>query len=117
MFRLHIGIDRMIPEPDYDPYDNSPANYNNKPYNRRNNNNEMHNTADRLCMGNSILDKDGLAIPRKPANPCVESTERRDLHRELMFNQKMWLAYHFISMSLLKFFIIQLIITKITTKK
>ena len=77
----------MIPEPDYND-DDLPMHV------RRNNNNISHplnnnrmNGSDRLP--NIHLDKDGLVVPRKPANPCVDSHERRDLHRELLFNQKM----------------------------
>ncbi|XP_008212219.2 uncharacterized protein LOC100118859 [Nasonia vitripennis] len=31
---------------------------------------------------------DGLILPRKPYNPCLTSTSHKDLHRELLFNQK-----------------------------
>nr|CAI5846942.1 unnamed protein product [Callosobruchus analis] len=34
------------------------------------------------------LTEDGLILPRKPANPIKENTERQNLHRELLFNQK-----------------------------
>jgi len=33
-------------------------------------------------------DENGLIVPRKIQNPCVESRERKDLHRELLWNQK-----------------------------
>jgi hypothetical protein len=32
---------------------------------------------------------DGLILPRKPYNPCLTSSNHKDLHRELLFNQKM----------------------------
>jgi len=32
---------------------------------------------------------DGLILPRKPYNPCLISINHKDLHRELLFNQKM----------------------------
>lgn len=32
--------------------------------------------------------EDGLIVPRKLPNPCAESAERKSLHRELLFNQK-----------------------------
>lgn len=32
---------------------------------------------------------DGLILPRKPYNPCLTSTNHKDLRRELLFNQKM----------------------------
>lgn len=31
----------------------------------------------------------GLIMPRKLANPVLESADRKSLHRELLFNQKM----------------------------
>lgn len=31
----------------------------------------------------------GLILPKKLMNPCMESKERKNLHRELLFNQKM----------------------------
>ncbi|XP_036330017.1 uncharacterized protein LOC118742164, partial [Rhagoletis pomonella] len=33
-------------------------------------------------------DADGLILPRKLINPCLESNERQQLHRELKFNNK-----------------------------
>ncbi|XP_037924964.1 uncharacterized protein LOC119660467 isoform X2 [Hermetia illucens] len=35
-----------------------------------------------------VTDSEGLILPRKLANPYLESRDRRDLHRELLFNQK-----------------------------
>lgn len=40
-----------------------------------------------LPMG-PLLDPQGLILPRKPFNPCLDSKDRQDLHRELMFNQR-----------------------------
>ncbi|KAI5750352.1 hypothetical protein M8J76_014976 [Diaphorina citri] len=31
---------------------------------------------------------EGLILPKKPHNPCIDSNDRQNLHRELMFNQK-----------------------------
>lgn len=31
---------------------------------------------------------EGLILPKKPHNPCIDSSDRQNLHRELMFNQK-----------------------------
>ncbi|XP_026739774.1 actin-associated protein FAM107A [Trichoplusia ni] len=31
---------------------------------------------------------DGLIAPRRLPNPCMESPQRMDLHRELLFNQR-----------------------------
>uniref|UniRef100_A0A1E1WZK1 Uncharacterized protein n=1 Tax=Amblyomma aureolatum TaxID=187763 RepID=A0A1E1WZK1_9ACAR len=36
----------------------------------------------------SHVNEDGLIVPRKLPNPCAESAERKSLHRELLFNQK-----------------------------
>lgn len=33
-------------------------------------------------------DSDGLILPKKIMNPCLESSDRKNLHRELMFNNK-----------------------------
>lgn len=35
-----------------------------------------------------VTDSDGLILPKKLMNPCLESKDRKDLHRELMFNNK-----------------------------
>jgi hypothetical protein len=32
--------------------------------------------------------EEGLIVPKKLINPCMESKDRQDLHRELLFNQK-----------------------------
>jgi len=32
---------------------------------------------------------EGLILPRKPQNPCLESSDHKNLHRELLFNKKM----------------------------
>ena len=34
-------------------------------------------------------DPQGLIAPKKLANPCVDSRERQQLHREMFMNQKM----------------------------
>jgi len=34
------------------------------------------------------LTEEGLIIPRKPPNPILENSDRLNLHRELLFNQK-----------------------------
>ncbi|KAG8183076.1 hypothetical protein JTE90_010899 [Oedothorax gibbosus] len=40
-------------------------------------------------LGNGMrFSEEGLVIPKKPQNPCLESSERQNLHRELLFNQK-----------------------------
>lgn len=37
------------------------------------------------------MHQDGLILPRKPVNPCLTSADHQNLHRELLFNQKMYL--------------------------
>ncbi|XP_025415035.1 uncharacterized protein LOC112686806 [Sipha flava] len=34
------------------------------------------------------MHQDGLILPRKPVNPCLTSADHQNLHRELLFNQK-----------------------------
>ncbi|KAG5682002.1 hypothetical protein PVAND_011398 [Polypedilum vanderplanki] len=36
----------------------------------------------------SRQNEEGLILPKKLINPCLESKDRQDLHRELLFNQK-----------------------------
>lgn len=36
-----------------------------------------------------VTDEGGLIVPRKPANPVREDPGRQNLHKELLFNQKM----------------------------
>ncbi|XP_020812328.1 protein FAM107B isoform X1 [Drosophila serrata] len=33
-------------------------------------------------------DQDGLILPKKLINPCMENTDRKELHRELKFNAR-----------------------------
>ncbi|KAH8413189.1 hypothetical protein KR009_008685, partial [Drosophila setifemur] len=33
-------------------------------------------------------DSDGLILPKKLINPCIENTDRKELHRELKFNAR-----------------------------
>lgn len=40
------------------------------------------------------MHQDGLILPRKPVNPCLTSADHQNLHRELLFNQKMYLVYY-----------------------
>lgn len=42
-----------------------------------------------LTAAGGAGDGSGLIAPKRLINPCLESTPRQDLHRELMFNQKM----------------------------
>ena len=36
-----------------------------------------------------MITDEGLIIPRKLYNPVVDNAERQNLHKELLFNQKM----------------------------
>ena len=61
--------------------------------NNRRSNPSLNNFNNNNNNGNERLsgvatDKDGLVIPRKPANPCLESMEHREIHRELKFHLK-----------------------------
>ena len=62
----------MIPEPDYSDSE------------------EEENRQGRANCGppRPPISADGLILPRKLTNPCQESADRRQLHRELTFNQK-----------------------------
>lgn len=46
-------------------------------------------TTKHLNYSSVPMTEDGLILPRKPQNPCLESSERQNVHRELLFNQKM----------------------------
>ena len=41
-----------------------------------------------LPMG-PLVDSQGLILPRKVFNPCLDSKDRQDLHKELLFNKRM----------------------------
>ena len=34
-------------------------------------------------------DMDGMILPKRLINPCVDSRDHKDLHRELLLNQRM----------------------------
>jgi hypothetical protein len=48
-----------------------------------------HNNAPPIAPPLPPHNPEGIIMPRKLTNPCVESTDRQNLHRELLFNQKM----------------------------
>ena len=80
---------QMIPVPDYFNEDDRPNNRrSNFSYVNQNNNNSISDRLGGGGGGSVLLDKDGLVVPRKPGNPCLDSMERKDLHRELLFHQK-----------------------------
>lgn len=58
------------------------------------------------------MHQDGLILPRKPVNPCLTSNEHQNLHRELLFNQKMY--DFFFSIPYKKTIIIEFLIFVIT---
>jgi len=66
------GLRAVIPEPDYSDSE------------------EEENRQGRANCGppRPPISADGLILPRKLTNPCQESADRRQLHRELTFNQK-----------------------------
>ncbi|XP_076362994.1 uncharacterized protein LOC143253278 isoform X2 [Tachypleus tridentatus] len=66
----------MIPEPDYNDSEEDKERKIRQPRSRS-----------RSTSGIQY-DKEGFILPRKPANPCLESSERQSLHRELLFNQR-----------------------------
>lgn len=42
-----------------------------------------------MISSNIARDDEGLVLPKKLRNPVLESSDRQNLHRELLFNQKM----------------------------
>lgn len=42
-----------------------------------------------MISSNIARDEEGLILPKKLINPCLESSDRQSLHKELLFNQKM----------------------------
>lgn len=42
-----------------------------------------------MISSNTRTTEEGLILPKKLVNPCLESSDRQSLHRELLFNQKM----------------------------
>lgn len=83
----------MIPEPDYSDDESEIK----KSTNMVARNNKVNSTKDddkdqekpTQTTGNGRLDEKGLIVPKKLVNPCLESSDKKNLHRELMFNQKM----------------------------
>ncbi|XP_013772038.2 protein FAM107B-like [Limulus polyphemus] len=66
----------MIPEPDYSDTEEDKDQKICQPLSRRRSNSSTQ------------YNKEGLVLPRKLCNPCLESSERKSLHRELLFNQR-----------------------------
>ncbi|XP_013777354.2 uncharacterized protein LOC106462028 [Limulus polyphemus] len=66
----------MIPEPDYSDSEEDKDRKIRQPRSRS------------RSTGGIQYNNEGLILPKKPANPCLESSERQSLHRELLFNQR-----------------------------
>ena len=48
-----------------------------------------------VSVGRSKFDESGLIVPQKLANPCVESREVQELHREMRWNARTWVNWSF----------------------
>lgn len=56
-------------------------------------NSSLETSKSEMISSNSRrITEDGLIMPKKLINPCLESSDRQSLHRELLFNQKMWVV-------------------------
>ncbi|KAK4311815.1 hypothetical protein Pmani_016720 [Petrolisthes manimaculis] len=55
--------------------------------NKNNTSGDIINKEDDIDVGVKT-DPNGLIIPKKLVNPCMESSDKKNLHRELLFNQK-----------------------------
>lgn len=82
----------MIPEPDYN---EDETNKNNNGIKSTSSTSILRHVRSGSPNKNSInsihlphFDDEGLVIPRKPNNPCIESNERKNLHKEMLWNQK-----------------------------
>ncbi|XP_076343940.1 uncharacterized protein LOC143243955 isoform X2 [Tachypleus tridentatus] len=67
----------MIPEPDYSDSEGDKDRKAHPSHSRR-----------ARSTGGTHYNEEGLILPKKPPNPCLESSERQNLHRELLFNQR-----------------------------
>lgn len=93
----------MIPEPDYKEEDN---NRNNNRINSTTTTSSSARSGAQMVNKNNTnntigqqlphFDEEGLVIPRKPVNPCLESTDRKSLHKEMLWNQKVYVFYELI---------------------
>ncbi|XP_071546875.1 uncharacterized protein [Panulirus ornatus] len=82
----------MIPEPDYSDEERDaqqPCLTSLVARNNQVNSNNTNNKEEKPQPGQGRLDERGLIMPKKLVNPCLESADKKNLHRELMFNQKM----------------------------
>jgi hypothetical protein len=88
----------MIPEPDYN---EDETNKNNNSIKTTTSSSsiirQVRSGSPNMNNSNSMhlphFDEEGLVIPRKPQNPCIESSERKSLHKEMLWNQKVLVFY------------------------
>lgn len=101
---LEVVYGAMIPDPDYsdDERETQPSNVSSMVARNNKNNTTTTTTTTTSSTNNKEQDKSGhpaperlddrgLIMPKKLVNPCLESSEKMNLHRELKFNQKMGL--------------------------
>jgi len=75
----------MIPDPDYS---DSDEDENSDSCKMSPQPNRVSTTTSANVNGHTTTSEDGLVLPRKVNNPCLDSKEKQNLHRELLFNQK-----------------------------
>ncbi|KAK8738807.1 hypothetical protein OTU49_003684 [Cherax quadricarinatus] len=82
----------MIPEPDYSDDERETTKPSITSIVTRNNQvnciNSNNKEQDKLQSSQGRIDERGLIMPKKLVNPYLESSDKKNLHRELMFNQK-----------------------------
>ncbi|KAG7155327.1 hypothetical protein Hamer_G024596 [Homarus americanus] len=84
----------MIPDPDYSDEErdtNKPTATTMVERNNQVNSNDENQEQQKLQPEpgqGGRMDGRGLIMPKKLVNPCLESSDKKNLHRELMFNQK-----------------------------
>lgn len=83
----------MIPEPDYSDDEREATVTKQAALITRNNQVNASSPAkkenkEELPINSDRLDENGLIMPKKLVNPCLESTDKKSLHRELLYNQK-----------------------------
>ncbi|KAG1683165.1 Protein FAM107B [Nymphon striatum] len=86
----------MIPEPDYSDEEDGTRKKNTSSTNKNISAlSSFESTVNQSsCMQHSIkkdesrFTEEGLVLPKKINNPCLECTERQNVHKELLFNQK-----------------------------
>lgn len=88
-----LFADTVIPDPDYSNSEDEDNDVDlGEPYNSTGRMSPHPNKLALATTGSTnghMTPDDGLVMPRKLVNPCLESKEKQNLHRELLFNQKM----------------------------